>query len=516
MIQFSMTNCLPKEFLRSKERLSDRPDLIKSFEQKHGIKRNTLIHAPVWLTEEWQIYFPIYAGDQDQFKPIGAIVYNDNFQQGTVMISRKNQWAFFGVKMPEKERDCIIARDPFEWMRLWQEWYEDVWVLPDLTNIPYMLKNWNQIIFMNLSEEDRVHFKGYMAMDYRFEEKYNGEDLGEITPSFISTHDNNFYTFTTPFMCGGKLCFHTSRNWKKVILDRDQRMYEIRYNRFEKWNYFIHPTEGMYPCNSQLVNGSGVITKVSARQMYDRLYAYITSKLVFLTKGQAATITAFLMYQWVSPHFPVPYNLQIHSTQYQWLVQIFDIIHPLTPRGMINKGDHNVSSCLFTDAPEIGKQNLAIMPHIYLTHEETSKSVTNFWWWLPLTLEYSAGNKMDNFLFKVSPRVDGIREMLFNFAIYFDPVIPTVATKFNYLAFIGMIVCQVYKTSPIYMRLIGRTIEEANSKLRMYKIHERPDRDLNNNIIEIWKKAPPSSRKSRTSSKRTVSKPKESTPEKSL
>lgn len=75
-----------------------------------------------------------------------------------------------------------------------------------------MLKNWNQIIFMNLSEEDRVHFKGYMAMDYRFEEKYNGEDLGEITPSFISTHDNNFYTFTTPFMCGGKLCFHTSRN----------------------------------------------------------------------------------------------------------------------------------------------------------------------------------------------------------------------------------------------------------------------------------------------------------------
>lgn len=92
---------------------------------------------------------------------------------------------------------------------------------------------------------------------------------------------------------------------------------------------------------------------------------------------------------------------------------------------------------------------------------------------------------MDNFLFKVSPRVDGIREMLFNFAIYFDPVIPTVATKFNYLAFIGMIVCQVYKTSPIYMRLIGRTIEEANSKLRMYKIHERPDRDLNNNIIEI-------------------------------
>ena len=92
---------------------------------------------------------------------------------------------------------------------------------------------------------------------------------------------------------------------------------------------------------------------------------------------------------------------------------------------------------------------------------------------------------MNNYPWRSSPRVDGLREMLFNYAIHFDPVIPVLQTKFNYLTFIGMIVFQVYKVSNVYMRLIGNTIEDSNMKLRSYRTNERPDRDLNNNIIEL-------------------------------
>lgn len=109
---------------------------------------------------------------------------------------------------------------------------------------------------MVLPEEERIHYKGFMALEYRFEERYNNEDLGTIKPSFISTYDNNFYSFTTPFMCAGRLAFVTSRNGKRVILDRDQGLYPIKYNRFESYTYFVHPTMGMYPCNTVSVNGS--------------------------------------------------------------------------------------------------------------------------------------------------------------------------------------------------------------------------------------------------------------------
>ena len=121
--------------------------------------------------------------------------------------------------------------------------------------------------------------------------------------------------------------------------------------------------------------------------MYDKLYAYITTKLTFLTKGQAATIVAHIMYQWVAPHFPMVYNLQLHSTQYQWLTQIYNVIHPLTPKGSINNGDVNAASCIFTSASRIDKQILSLTPQIYLTHQVDKLVLTDYGWGLPLVID---------------------------------------------------------------------------------------------------------------------------------
>lgn len=68
-IRFDMTNFFEKEFLEAKERLLDRPDILRRFETK-GITRETIAKLPVGLTKEDVVFFPLYSGASvDMFEP---------------------------------------------------------------------------------------------------------------------------------------------------------------------------------------------------------------------------------------------------------------------------------------------------------------------------------------------------------------------------------------------------------------------------------------------------------------
>lgn len=99
-------------------------------------------------------------------------------------------------------------------------------------------------------------------------------------------------------------------------------------------SYYIHPKFGlsMVPeFTMTQINHNGDL--LPASEIYMLVITYLKSNLSFITHEQAVVIAIFVMYQWVFPHSPTVVNLQIYSTQYQWIAQVYNILVPLTPRG---------------------------------------------------------------------------------------------------------------------------------------------------------------------------------------
>ncbi len=85
---------------------------------------------------------------------------------------------------------------------------------------------------------------------------------------------------------------------------------------------------------------------------------------------------------------------------------------------------------------------MSTAPHIFLSRPtQTARGG----WGLPLILDGMTGNDHDNWAYRHSVSVDGIRDMLYNYAIHFQPKIVDQAAKYNHLIMFNMVLGQVFK-----------------------------------------------------------------------
>lgn len=213
--------------------------------------------------------------------------------------------------------------------------------------------------------DDLVAYKGFFCASYHMDEPYKDEDLDKMIPEVVSRKDAQNIILSNPFICANRLCFNVKRNGQRVVFDSSGALYPVRYDRFRGTSNFIHPTEGIIECTLYDIYGSDSIYPVSSWDMYQKLYGYLKSKLFFLTRDQIIILVAFVMYQWVAPYSPLKFNLQIASYHNQWLAHIFSVLLELTPRGMKNNGEKEISSILYTDTADAA--HMALAPHIFLT-----------------------------------------------------------------------------------------------------------------------------------------------------
>lgn len=505
---FSILKLSEKYLELAKQRLSDHPEIIRLLEKK-GLKRKTIATLPIGLTEDLEVFFPLYAWDtENSFEPIGAIVYNEFLLNGVTHLFSRSRWAFLGFKHPVKTRDVILARDPFEFACIWQEWYDDVWLIPDNRCIPYSTKNWNQLIFTNHTQSDIIAYRWFFISSYGMDESYVEWDISKLTPEAISNSDSSIMIFSNPFMLVNKLCFIIKRSGFLSILDSSGELYPIRYNKFKGTATFVHPTQWVVECMMTAIYGSQSLFPISTYDTYHKLYTYLKSKLFFLTRDQLMIFTSFIMYQWIAPHCELRFHLQVFSYQDQWITHIYNVLLELTPRWLKNVWDKEISSILHESIAH--EDAMVGAPHIFIGRPVTTSRGA---WGLPLIIDAMNGNDHNNFPYRNNIKSVWLRDMLFNFALAYKPSIEDQAAKYNHLIPFSMILWQVYKD---YYGRKQKVIAEVFSKGKNW-IRNNYDRPYitQANFFETWKKAPPLSKRSKTIAKLNDTKQNESTQEKS-
>ena len=504
---FSILNLSEKSLELAKRRLSDHPEIIRQFEKK-GIKRKTIAALPIGLTEDLEVFFPLYAWDkEDSFEPIGAIVYNEFLLNGVVHLVARSRWAFLGFKHPVRTRDVILARDPFEFACIWQEWYDDVWLIPDNRCIPYSTKNWNQLIFTNHTQDDILAYRGYFISSYGMEEPYVEWDLSTLVPEALSNSDSNLI-FSNPFMLVNRLCFVIKRSGMLSVLDSSGELYPVRFNKYKGIGNFIHPIHWSVDCAITAISGNQSFSPIGTYETYHKLYTYLKSKLFFLTRDQLMIFTAFIMYQWIAPHCTLKFHLQVFSYQDQWITHIYNTLLELTPRWMRNMWDKEVSSIVHESVAH--EDAMVGAPHIFIGRPiRTSRGA----WGLPLIIDAMNGNDHNNYPYRHNTKSIWLRDMLFNFALAYQPSIEDQAAKYNHLIPFSMILWQVYKD---YYGRKQKVIADIFSKGKNW-IRNNYDRPYitQANFFETWKKAPPLSKRSKTIAKLNDTSQSASTQEKS-
>lgn len=134
---------------------------------------------------------------------------------------------------------------------------------------------------------------------------------------------------------------------------------------------------------------------LTSHEIYMLIVVYIKSNLSFVTHDQAVVLAIFVMYQWVFPHCPTVVNLQIYSTQYQWISQVYNILVPIVPRGTAyNKG--SIPSVTWVEKVE-DEHFVSRVPMIFMELDESERrKPKNFGYGLPLILNEGTGCKMSN------------------------------------------------------------------------------------------------------------------------
>lgn len=68
---------------------------------------------------------------------------------------------------------------------------------------------------------------------------------------------------------------------------------------------------------------------------------------------------------------------------------------------------------------------------------------------------------------KWSPKKsDGLRELLLKWALNFDPVFPTMVTKYNAIGPLSMVIASIFKTYPLYIRNVYNTFVQSELRAR--------------------------------------------------
>lgn len=387
---FNMTNLFPESFVTGKKRLSERPDILRSFE-KIGIKPDTVRKLVVWLTEDWKVYFPLYGGDnKDSFEISGVIYFNESLEAWVIHITKWYKWAYLGVDLPNPEYEAIVVQDPFEWMRLWQEGYNNVWCIPDYTKRPPSYKYWSRINFVHdIDDETISHFRETPLATFELDEPFMEWRLPENAESRSRSVIGNVI-FKNPFQVMGKNFILIRNGAGKYLIDQDLNFYKASANRASDYAISVtHPYVGEILVNKSLMitQYTPVVAQKSEREVFNAVYDYIEGNLYFFTELQALILTTEILYLWRGYQDTIPYSFQILCKNEMWLQQILSVVYPILPHGAINSGSSNIPSIMNTE--RIQRDTNMFGNHIYLSHVEASQ----FWYGLPMFIDYYFGNK---------------------------------------------------------------------------------------------------------------------------
>jgi len=407
-IRFDMTNFFEKEFLEAKERLLDRPDILRRFETK-GITRETTSKLPVGLTKEDVVFFPLYSWmTKDIFEPTWVIFFNEFLEAGITLFNKPHKGGFLGVTQPKEREEAIIATDPFEWMLLWQEWYDYTWCVPDHSRRPKSIRFWRRACFLHpISDEDQHHYRDTLIASYNLEE-YHGWLVKNIPLSIV--HGMEAPRFRNPFVYKGKNYIAAFRGHGLFLIDEDHQ--QTRGNASGPYYIFQHPELGtieMVPSYAPKYYGD--IFDIDERDVYDQLFFYLKDTLYFMSELQVQIVTTMVMYLWVSYHDDMKWQFQIVSREDMWLHQIFNIVYPLLPHSAVSNGSSYLSACFNVERWERRNNNAWV--NILLTHLKSWL----FGYGIPLYIDEVMGNGEIRPYRNVTN--EWLRALLFNYALHF-------------------------------------------------------------------------------------------------
>lgn len=437
---FNMTNLFPESFEIARKRLSERPELLRLFEKK-GIKPQTVRKLMVWITDDWKIFFPLYgASEKNSFEVSGVIYFNEHLSAGVVSITKPLKWAYLGTDLPSSDFEAIIVSDPFEYMRLWQEGYDNVWCIPDFTKPPPTYKYWSRLVFLHEIPEDAIsYFRECALATFDVGEEYMEGPLPEKAESRSRSILSNII-WRNPFQLLGKN-YAMYRNGTGVFLiDEDFTTIKARAFSRDDFSYSAtHPYLGeIFVAKSTVINNHTTIEPVkSEKEVYLELRSYIENNLYFLTDLQVLIITAQVMYLWRNYQDTIPFSFQILCRNEVWLTQIFHVIFPILPHGALNSGGSHIASIFNVERFE--RKNNILGAHIYLSRVDKS----NFWYGIPLLVDSTFWSD-DNRRYKNVPPKN-LREKLFAYSIQFKwPAISDLPVKYQWLRPFELVLATMY------------------------------------------------------------------------
>jgi len=495
---FNMTNLFPESFATGKKRLSERPDILRSFE-KIGIKPDSVRKLVVWLTEDWKVFFPLYGGDnKDSFEISGVIYFNEYLEAWVIHITKWYKWAYLGVDLPNPEYEAIVVQDPFEWMRLWQEGYNNVWCIPDYSKRPPSYKYWSRINFVHdIDDETISHFRecplATFELDLPFMEGRLPENAESRSRSVISNA-----IMRNPFQIMGKNFILVRNGMGKYIIDQDLNYYKASANRGNDYAISVtHPYVGEILVNKSIMITllTSVVAQKSERDVFKDLYDYIEGNLYFFTELQALILTTEILYLWRSYQDSLPYSFQILCKNEMWLQQIMNVVYPILPHGAVNSGTSNIPSIMNTE--RVDRSSNIFGSHIYLSHVEAWQ----FWYGLPMFIDYYFGNKD---LRKYRNKSDAwLREKLLAYAVQFHwPDTSDLPMKLQWMRPFELVLRSMY-TKATWTRKI-KTIADIfeESRKRCSTLSRNDKYDNFNFFSNQWlaRNRLQSSRKSKTTS----------------
>lgn len=459
---FNMTSLYPESFETAKKRLSERPDILRSFE-KIGIKPSTVRKLIVWLTEDWKIFFPLYWGDnKDSFEISGVIYFNENLGAGVTHITKWYKGAYLGIDLPDPNYEVIIVQDPFEWMRLWQEGYNNVWCIPDYSKRPPSYKYWSRLNFVHeIETEDVSHFRECPVATFELIEPFMEGRLPEKAETRSRSVVGNVI-WRNPFQLMGKNFILIRNGMGKFLIDEDLNAYKASASSQNDYAISVtHPYIGEVLINkgSMITQYASISAQESERSVFNIVYAYVEGNLYFLTELQALMLTTEIMYLWRWYQDTIPYSFQILCKNEMWLQQILAVVFPILPHGAINSGWASIPSIFNTE--RFDRSSNMFGSHIYLSHVQSSQ----FWFGLPMLIDYYFGNK-ELRKFRNKPAI-GIREKLMAYSVqYKGPDTSDLPVKLQWMRPFELVLRSMYTKSTWTRKVkaIANIIEESRKR----------------------------------------------------
>lgn len=192
-------------------------------------------------------------------------------------------------------------QDPFEWMRLWQEGYDNVWCIPDYEKRPPSYKYWSRINFVHDIDDEVISlFREAPLATFELDEPFMEGRLPENAETRSRSAIGNAI-FKNPFQIMGKNFILIRNGSGRYLIDQDLKYYKASANKFNDYAVSVtHPYVGEILVNKSVMITlyTSIVAQKSEREVFNSLYDYIEGNLYFLTEIQALMITTAILYLW--------------------------------------------------------------------------------------------------------------------------------------------------------------------------------------------------------------------------